>query len=107
MIGTEQGGCRGTMIRSTESGRCSWKWVEESEAYWTSSFDRLRRVRTSILHGSGDTVIAPEGSREFVDLLRRQDPSFPVELHLVPGDHRLNGPEHMKHLHRLLLEPMV
>ena len=85
----------------------SWKWVEESEAYWTSSFDRLRRVRTSILHGSGDTVIAPEGSREFVDLLRRQDPSFPVELHLVPGDHRLNGPEHMKHLHRLLLEPMV
>ncbi|HET9607004.1 MAG TPA: alpha/beta fold hydrolase, partial [Nitrospira sp.] len=85
----------------------SWKWVEESEAYWTSSFDRLRRVRTSILHGSGDTVIAPEGSREFVDLLRRRDPCFPVELHLVPGDHRLNSPEHMKHLHRLLLEPMV
>ena len=85
----------------------SWKWVEESESYWTSSFDRMRRLRTSILHGSDDSVISPEGSREFVDLLRSRDPSFPVELHLVPGDHRLNGPEHMKLLHRLLLEPMV
>jgi len=85
----------------------SCKWVEESEAYLTSSFDRLRRVRTSILHGSGDTVIAPEGSREFVDLVRRGNPSYPVELHLVPGDHRLNGPEHMAQLRRLLLEPMV
>jgi len=85
----------------------SWKWVEESEAYWTSSFDRLRRVRTSILHGAGDTVIAPDGSREFVDLVRRRDPSYPVELHLVSGDHRLNGPEHMEQLHRLLLEPIV
>jgi pimeloyl-ACP methyl ester carboxylesterase len=85
----------------------SWKWVEESESYWTSSFDRMRRVRTSLLHGSGDSVIAPEGSREFVELLRRRDPSYPVELHLVAGDHRLNGPEHMEHLHRLLLEPVV
>ena len=85
----------------------SWKWVEESEAYWASSFDRMRRVRTSILHGSGDSVIASEGSREFVELLRRRDPSYPVELHLVAGDHRLSGQEHMEHLHRLLLEPMV
>ena len=85
----------------------SWKWVEESESYWTSSFDRMRRLRTLILHGSDDSVISPEGSREFVDLLRSRDPSFPVELYLVPGDHRLNGSEHMKHLHRLLLEPMV
>jgi dipeptidyl aminopeptidase/acylaminoacyl peptidase len=85
----------------------SWKWVEESEAYWASSFDRMRRVRTSILHGSGDSVIAPEGSREFVDRLLRRDPSYPVELHLVAGDHRLSGPEHMEQLHRLLLEPVV
>jgi pimeloyl-ACP methyl ester carboxylesterase len=85
----------------------SWKWVEESEAYWTSSFDRIRPVRTSILHGSGDTVISPDGSREFVELLRRRDPSYPVELHLVAGDHRLSGSEPMEHLQRLLLEPVV
>ena len=85
----------------------SWKWVEESEAYWASSFDRMRRVWTSILHGSGDSVIAPEGSREFVDCLRRRDPSFPVELDLVAGDHRLSGPEHMEQLHRLLLEAVA
>ncbi len=85
----------------------AWKWVEESESYWASSFDRMRRVRTSILHGSGDTVISPEGSREFVDLLHRRDPSYPVELHLVSGDHRLSGPEHMEHLRQLLLEPAV
>ena len=30
----------------------SWKWVEESEAYWSRTFDRLRPVRTSIIHGS-------------------------------------------------------
>ena len=85
----------------------SWKWVEESESYWASSFDRMRPLKTSILHGSGDTVISPEGSREFVDLLRRRDPFYPVELHLVSGDHRLSGLEHMEHLRRLLLEPMV
>jgi pimeloyl-ACP methyl ester carboxylesterase len=85
----------------------SWKWVEESESYWASSFDRMRPLKTSILHGSGDTVISPEGSREFVDLLRRRDPFYPVELHLVSGDHRLSGPEHMEYLRRLLLEPMV
>ena len=85
----------------------SWKWVEESESYWASSFDRMRPLKTSILHGSGDTVISPEGSREFVDLLRHRDPFYPVELHLVSGDHRLSGPEHMEYLRRLLLEPMV
>jgi pimeloyl-ACP methyl ester carboxylesterase len=85
----------------------SWKWVKESESYWTSSFDRLRRVPTSVLHGAGDTVIVPEGSREFVERLRSRDPSYPVELYLIPGDHRLSGPEHMEHLHRLLLEPAV
>ena len=85
----------------------SWKWVEESEACWASTFDRIRPLRTSILHGSADTVIAPEGSREFVELLRRRDPSYPVGLHLVPGDHRLSGPEHIEHLRRLLFEPAV
>ena len=32
----------------------SWKWVEESEAYWKTSFDRLRPVSTAILHGQQD-----------------------------------------------------
>jgi uncharacterized protein len=85
----------------------SWKWVEESEAYWKSSFDRLRQVRTTIVHGLGDTVILPEGSREFVERLRRDDPSYPVELRLIPGDHRLSSPEHMEQLHRLLLDGAV
>ena len=39
----------------------SWKWVEESEAYWKTSFDRLRPVSTTILHGLQDTVILPAG----------------------------------------------
>lgn len=84
----------------------SWKWVEESESYWASSFDRLRRVRTTILHGTDDTVILPEGSREFVDVLRSRDPSYPIDLRLVSGDHRLSSPEHMESLRRLLVEPV-
>ena len=82
----------------------SWKWVEESESYWAESFDRMRRVRTTILHGLGDTMISPEGSREFADLLRRHDPSYPIELCLVAGDHRLSGPEHMDYLRRILVD---
>jgi pimeloyl-ACP methyl ester carboxylesterase len=85
----------------------SWKWVEESESYWALSFDRMRALRTSILHGSADTVISPEGSREFVERLRSRDPSYPVELHLIPGDHQLSGQAQMEHLRRLLLEPAV
>jgi pimeloyl-ACP methyl ester carboxylesterase len=85
----------------------SWKWVEESESYWALSFDRRRPLRTSILHGSADTVISPEGSRDFVERLRSLDPSYPVELHLIPGDHRLSGQAHMEYLRRLLLEPAV
>jgi pimeloyl-ACP methyl ester carboxylesterase len=84
----------------------SWRWVEESESYWASSFDRLRRVRTTILHGTGDTVIPPEGSRTFVNLLGAHDPSYPIELRLVPGDHRLSGQEHMECLRKLLIEAM-
>jgi uncharacterized protein len=84
----------------------SWKWVEESEAYWAASFDRLRQVRTTILHGTGDTAIPPEGSREFVAHLRGRDPSYPIDLRLVPGDHRLSSAEHMESLRRLLLEPV-
>ncbi|TSA01088.1 MAG: alpha/beta fold hydrolase, partial [Nitrospiraceae bacterium] len=57
----------------------SWKWVEESEAYWKISYDRLRPVKTTLLHGLQDTVILPSGSREFVEQLLARDPSFPVE----------------------------
>ena len=73
----------------------SWKWVEESEAYWKRSFDRLRPVSTAILHGQQDTVILPSGSSQFVEQLQSLAPSFPIELHLVPGDHRLSSPEHL------------
>ena len=83
----------------------SWKWVEESEAYWKTGFDRLRPVKTTILHGLQDTVILPSGSSEFVEQLLSRDPTFPVELHLIPGDHRLSGPEHLDIFRRLVLDP--
>ncbi len=82
----------------------SWKWVEESEAYWKTSFDRLRPVKTTILHGLQDTVILPNVSREFVEQLLARDPAFPVELHLVPGDHRLSSAEHVERFRRLVLK---
>lgn len=82
----------------------SWKWVEESDAYWKTSFDRLRPVKTTILHGLQDTVILPSGSSEFVEQLLSRDPAFPVELHLIPGDHRLSNPEQVERLRRLVLE---
>ena len=85
MIGTAQGGCLGTMIRSTESGRCPGNGWKKARRIGRRASNRLRRVRTSILHGSGDTVIAPEGSREFADLLRRRDPCFPVDSTSYPG----------------------
>jgi dipeptidyl aminopeptidase/acylaminoacyl peptidase len=78
--------------------------VEESEAYWKTSFDRLRPVKTTILHGLQDTVILPSGSREFVEQLLLRDPSFPVELHLIPGDHRLSTHEQMKRFQQFVDE---
>lgn len=83
----------------------SWKWVEESEAYWKTSFDRLRPVKTTILHGLGDSVILPEGSRQFVEQLLARAPGFPIELNLIPGDHRLSSPEHVERFHRLVVGP--
>ena len=80
----------------------SWKWVEESEAYWKTSFDRLRLVSTAILHGQEDSVILPSGSSQFVERLQSLAPSFPIELHLVPGDHRLSSPEHLDLFRRLV-----
>jgi uncharacterized protein len=80
----------------------SWKWVEESEAYWKTSFDRLRPVNTAILHGQQDSVILPQGSSRFVEQLRALAPSFPIELHLVPGDHRMSSPEHLDLFQRLV-----
>lgn len=82
----------------------SWKWVEESEALWKTTFDRLRPVRTSIVHGLQDTAIAPEGSKRFVEQLRLKAPSFPIDLQLIPGDHRLSEPEHIELLRRLIVE---
>ena len=82
----------------------SWKWVEESEAYWKTTFDPLRPVKTMILHGLQDTVILPSGSSQFVEQLLVRDPAFPVELHLVPGDHRLSSPEHLDTFRRLVLD---
>jgi pimeloyl-ACP methyl ester carboxylesterase len=84
----------------------SWKWVEESEAYWKSSFDRLRPVKTTILHGLQDTVILPEGSREFVEQLLSRDPAYPIVLDLIPGDHRLSSAEHVERFHRLVLDTL-
>jgi pimeloyl-ACP methyl ester carboxylesterase len=82
----------------------SWKWVEESEAHWKASFDRFRHVKTTILRGLQDTVILPSGSKEFVEQLLSRDPVFPVELDLIPGDHRLSRREHVERLHQLVLE---
>jgi pimeloyl-ACP methyl ester carboxylesterase len=84
----------------------SWKWVEESQHYWKGSFDRLRPVKTTILHGSDDSVIQPEGSRQFVAQLLTKAPGYPIDLNLIPGDHRLSNPEHIGLFHRLLLEPV-
>lgn len=81
----------------------SWKWVEESEAYWQTTFDRLRPVQTTILHGLQDTVILPDGSREFARLLLDRVPTFPIDLNLIPGDHRLSSPEHVERFHKLVL----
>jgi pimeloyl-ACP methyl ester carboxylesterase len=82
----------------------SWKWVEESVAYWKTSLDRLRPVKTTILHGLQDTVILPSGSSEFVEQLLSRDPAFPVVLHLIPGDHRLSSHEQVEQFRRLVLE---
>lgn len=81
----------------------AWKWVEESEAYWTKSFDRLRQVKTTILHGLQDTVILPKGSSEFVEQLLARDPAFPIALHLIPGDHRLSSAEQVETFRRIVV----
>ena len=81
----------------------SWKWVEESEQYWARTFSSLRRVKTTILHGLQDTVISPQGSRWFVEELKRRDPEFPVTLLLPAGDHRLSSPEHLETFRRLVV----
>ncbi|MBX3302012.1 MAG: alpha/beta fold hydrolase [Nitrospira sp.] len=81
----------------------SWKWVEESQAYWAKTYDNLRPVKTTILHGQQDAVIAPDGSQSFADELLRRVPSFPLDLRLIPGDHRLSSPEHLTLFRRLVM----
>lgn len=81
----------------------SWKWVEESEQYWAKTFDHLRPVKTTILHGEQDIVIPPEGSQRFAHELLYRDPSFPLDLRVIPGDHRLSSPEHIEIFRRLVM----
>ncbi|QPD06167.1 MAG: hypothetical protein Nkreftii_003941 [Candidatus Nitrospira kreftii] len=81
----------------------SWKWVEESEQYWAKTFDHLRPIQTTILHGGQDVVISPDGSRWFAEELLCRDPSFPLDLRLIPGDHRLSSSEHLEQFHRLVM----
>jgi len=83
----------------------SWKWVEESEAYWSRRFDRMRRVKTTLLHGLQDQTIHPRTSWQFVDELLVCDPDFPIELIFKMGDHRLSGPEHLDTFQRLVVDP--
>ncbi|HLA60679.1 MAG TPA: alpha/beta fold hydrolase [Nitrospiraceae bacterium] len=83
----------------------SWKWVEESEAYWSRRFDQVRRVKTTLLHGLQDRTIHPRTSWQFVDELLVRDPDYPIELTLKMGDHRLSGPEHLDTFRRLVLDP--
>ncbi|HMS82394.1 MAG TPA: alpha/beta fold hydrolase [Nitrospira sp.] len=82
----------------------SWKWVEESEQYWTKTFDVVRHVKTTILHGQDDRVISPEGSRRFANELTHRHPGFPLDLRLLSGDHRLSGPEHLDLFRRLIMK---
>ncbi|MBX3330684.1 MAG: alpha/beta fold hydrolase [Nitrospira sp.] len=81
----------------------SWKWVEQSEAYWAKTFDVVRHVKTTILHGLQDTVILPEGSKSFANELLCRDPNFPLDLRLMLGDHRLSSPEHIELFRRLVM----
>jgi len=81
----------------------SWKWVEESEAYWAKTFDVVHHVKTTILHGLQDTVILPEGSKSFANELLCRDRSFPLDLQLIPGDHRLSSPEHLELFRRVVM----
>lgn len=81
----------------------AWKWVEESESYWTKTFENLRPVKTTILHGKHDTVISPEGSQSFANELGHRESSFPLDLKLIPGDHRLSGPEQLELFRQLVM----
>ena len=82
----------------------SWKWVEESETYWSKRFGQLRRVKTTLLHGLQDRTIHPRTSWQFVDELLARDPEYPVELIMKIGDHRLSSPEHLDIFRRLVLD---
>src|SRR2546426_7128661 len=47
----------------------SWKWVEESDAYWSRRFDQMRRGKNTLLPGLQDRTIHPRTSWQFVDEL--------------------------------------
>ncbi len=80
----------------------SWKWVEESEAYWAKTFDIVRQVKTTMLHGQDDDVISPVGSQQFANELLCRFPVYPLDLRLIPGDHRLSSPEHLELFRRVV-----
>ena len=102
MTGIPPDGCRGTTIRCTGIGRCPGSGWKKANSTGPRQFDITRHVKTTILHGQDDIVISPDGSRRFADELRRRDPSFPLDLQLIPGDHRLSSPEHLELFHRLV-----
>lgn len=82
----------------------AWKWVEESEQFWKKRCDAFRRVRTTLIHGLQDAVILPQGSGQFVDELLERDPAYPIDLQLIPGDHRLSGADHLELLRRSVVD---
>ena len=94
----------GRRARCTKIGRSHGNGSRRAKPIGRSSFDRLRPVNTTILHGLQDTVILPSGSSEFVEELLARDPAYPIELDLIPGDHRLSSPEHVERFHRLVLD---
>jgi len=82
----------------------SWKWVEESEAYWSNRFNPLRRVTVTIFHGLQDRAIHPGVSWRFAEELLSRDPDYPVELVFASGDHRLSSARHLDTLRSLVMD---
>lgn len=61
--------------------------------------ERIARSRpglfppTVVLHGSEDTAVPVEGTRAFVDALRRVDPGIDFHVVIKPGEHGFDAAE--------------